>query len=386
MEKKMSDFRSDNELAESLSCRLFPCLSVLIAFFAIAAVSLISVAPSYAESAETWKLVKREYPVLPQAIVDITTGRNAGSFIKVRRTQRRNEVVYISRNVVRGHEECLWRSGFVWDDQLPETIVTGREILIQLQSRFDMHHGQGCGMGRIGVTYGNRAEPLRDRASNVVRVRSGLADPDPGGVAPPAATEIFRVKARPDLPQNDMLTVAIHISDGGVTDEVVALYVYEKVAAGTTSADRDRGRTSSGTIVRLQSLNYPGLFIRHRNFLGELTRITTDLDRQDASFRLVPGLADRNLVSFESVNYPGYYLRHQGFRIKLMRGPGDDLFRKDATFRRVPGLASSSMVSFESLNYPGYYIRHRDFHLYLERGNTDLFRKDATFRFSAFGG
>jgi hypothetical protein len=180
--------------------------------------------------------------------------------------------------------------------------------------------------------------------------------------------------------------VAIHVSDGGVTDQVVALYVYNKVAAGKPSVDRDRARTSSGTVVRLQSLNYPGLFIRHRNFLGELTRITTDLDRKDASFKLVPGLADRNLVSFESVNYPGYYLRHQGFRIKLMRGPGDDLFRKDATFRRVPGLANSSMVSFESLNYPGYYIRHRDFHLYLERGNTELFRKDATFRFSAFGG
>jgi hypothetical protein len=385
-EKKMSNVRSVNELAEPRDHRRAPCLYALISFFAIVAASLISAAPAYAQSVETWKLIKREYPVLPHAIVDITTGRNAGSFIKVRRTERRNEVVYIGRNVVRGHEECLWRSGFVWDDQLPETIVTGREILVQLQSRFDIHHGQGCGMGRIGVTYGNRAEPLRDRASNVVRVREGLADPDPGGVAPPAATEIFRVRARPDLPQNDMFTVAIHISDGGVTDEVVALYVYEKVAAGSTSGDRERAQAAAGTIVRLQSLNYPGLFIRHRNFLGELTRIATDLDRKDASFRLVPGLADRNLVSFESVNYPGYYLRHQGFRIKLMRGPGDDLFRKDATFRRVPGLANGSMVSFESLNYPGYYIRHRDFHLYLERGNTELFRKDATFRFSAFGG
>ncbi|MBW2363794.1 MAG: AbfB domain-containing protein, partial [Deltaproteobacteria bacterium] len=128
-----------------------------------------------------------------------------------------------------------------------------------------------------------------------------------------------------------------------------------------------------------------GLFIRHRNYLGELTRISSNLDRQDASFRLVPGLANRNLVSFESVNFPGYYLRHQGFRIKLARGSNNDLFRKDATFKRVPGLANGSMVSFESYNYPGHYIRHRNFNLYLERGNTNLFRQDATFRFSAFG-
>jgi hypothetical protein len=382
----MRSFRSDNQLAESHSLRRSPYLCGLISFFAIAAALLVSVPLSHAQSVETWKLVKREYPVLPHAIVETTTGRNAGSFIKVRRAERRNEVVYINRDVVRGQEECLWRSGFVWDDRLPETIVTGREILIQLQSRFDIRHGQGCGMGRIGVTYGNRAEPLRDRASNVVRVRSGLADPDPGGIAPPAATEIFRVTARPDLPQNDMFTVAIHISDGGVTDKVVALYVYQKVAAGGATGDRGRTQAAPGTVVRLESLNYPGLFIRHRNFLGELTRIATDLDRKDASFRLVPGLANRSLVSFESVNYPGYYLRHQGFRIKLMRGPGDDLFRKDATFRRVPGLANRSMVSFESLNYPGYYIRHRNFHLYLERGNSDLFRKDATFRFVASGG
>ncbi|MBW1815352.1 MAG: AbfB domain-containing protein [Deltaproteobacteria bacterium] len=269
-------------------------------------------------------------------------------------------------------------------------INTGKNYNIALEARFDRRQGQGCGMGRIGVTFGSRAEPLRDRAPNVVHIRQGLADPDPGGIAPPASTEIFRVDARPDLPRNDMFTVAIHISDGSVTNQVVALYVYKKTGTrtgtGTGNTITPPGtNTGSGTIVRLQSLNYPGLFIRHRNYLGELTRINSNLDRQDASFRIVPGLANRNLVSFESVNFPGYYLRHQGFRIKLSRGSNNDLFRKDATFKRVPVLANGSMVSFESYNYPGHYIRHRNFQLYLERGNTNLFRQDATFGFSAFG-
>ena len=358
-----------------------------ICFFSLLLICVTIAGPSAVnvQASETWKLIKREYPVMPEVISEVRTGRNAGSFIKLRRTQRRNEILYISRAVVRGQQTCLWVSGFVWNDNLPETINTGREYSIGLQARLDRRQGNGCGMGRISVTFGNRAEPLRDRAPNVVHVRAGLADPDPGGIAPAASTEVFRVNARPDLPQNDMFTVAINITDGGVTGKVVALYVYQKVGTGALLPNPPiGGGTGSGTIVRLQSFNFPGLFIRHRNFLGEITRINSNLDRNDAAFRMVPGLANSNFVSFESVNYPGYYLRHQNFRIILSRGSNNDLFKKDATFRRVPGLANSPMVSFESFNYPGYYIRHRNFHLFLERGNTDLFRKDATFRFSSF--
>lgn len=354
-----------------------------ICFFSLLLICIMTALPSAASAQETWKLVKREYPVLPAVITEVKTGRNAGSFIKLRRTQKRNEVVYISKSVVRGQQTCLWISNFIWNDNLPAVINTGKNYNIALEANFIRREGSNCGMGRIGVTFGNRAEPLRDRAANVVHVRAGLASP-PGGVAPPASTEIFRVDARPNLQNNNMFTVAIHVSDGSVTNQVVALYVYERVGTGTGTGNTITPpvtNTGSGTIVKLQSMNFPGLYIRHRNYLGELTRLSSNLDRQDASFRIVPGLANRNLISFESVNFPGYYLRHQGFRIKLSRGSNNDLFRKDATFKRVPGLANRSMVSFESFNYPGHFIRHRNFQLYVERGNTDLFRKDATFRY-----
>ena len=39
-----------------------------------------------------------------------------------------------------------------------------------------------------------------------------------------------------------------------------------------------------------ESYNYPGFYIRHRDYLGAITEISSDLDRQDATFRLVPGL------------------------------------------------------------------------------------------------
>jgi len=183
-------------------------------------------------SAETWKLVKKEYPVLPHVISEVREGRNAGSFIKVSRTQRKNEALYISKSVVRGQTECLWVSGFTWDDNVPQVINTGRQYNIPLQARLDRRQGPGCGFARISVTFGNRAEPLRDRAPNVVHVRHGLADPDPGGIAPALSTEVFRVDARPDLPNNDMFTIAIHISTGSITNEVVALYIYQKAGSG----------------------------------------------------------------------------------------------------------------------------------------------------------
>jgi hypothetical protein len=133
----------------------------------------------------------------------------------------------------------------------------------------------------------------------------------------------------------------------------------------------------------LQSYNYSNYFIRHRDFLGEITTISSTLDREDATFRITPGLASGSCVSFESLNHPSYYLRHQEFRIKLHTSDGTQLFREDATFCQRPGLDDSAWASFESYNYRGYYLRHLDFHLYIERGSGDLYRADTTFRIVA---
>lgn len=134
---------------------------------------------------------------------------------------------------------------------------------------------------------------------------------------------------------------------------------------------------------RLQSfraVNFPTYYIRHRNFLGELTQVSSPLDRRDATFTVVAGLADPNAVSFRATNFSNYFLRHQGFRLRLQPFSNDDLYRRDATFSMVPGLADPSKVSFRSLNYPGHHIRHRNFSLYLEAGSDSLYRSDSTFQ------
>jgi len=131
--------------------------------------------------------------------------------------------------------------------------------------------------------------------------------------------------------------------------------------------------------VTLKSHNYPSHAIRHRNFMGEISEINSQLDMKDATFKVVKGLADPSAISFESVNYPGYYLRHQNYQVKLHKNDRSRLFLEDATFRKVPGLADDAKISFESFNFPNYYIRHKNFKLYIEQGSGNLFQNDTTF-------
>jgi hypothetical protein len=170
------------------------------------------------------------------------------------------------------------------------------------------------------------------------------------------------------------------------TVQAIDIKTISKIEYESSQAAANTGQTSlgiHGQTASFQSYNFQDHYIRHANWLGELTPISSELDRKDSTFKIVPGLADGQLVSFEAVNYPGHYLRHQDFRLKLQKSDGSQLFKADATFRVPPGLADGSWSSFESLNYPGLFVRTRDFHLYLEKGNDDLFKKDSTFRVTA---
>lgn len=129
----------------------------------------------------------------------------------------------------------------------------------------------------------------------------------------------------------------------------------------------------------LQSYNYPAYYIKQKNFLGELTMISSDMDKKDATFRIVSGLADDEYISFESVKYPKHYLRHQYSRIELQKYRDEQSFKVDATFKLVPGLVDSTFFSFQSYNYPEYFIRHKDFLLYIDKVDDNLSRKDSTF-------
>lgn len=150
--------------------------------------------------------------------------------------------------------------------------------------------------------------------------------------------------------------------------------------------------------MSIQSYNYQNKYVRHRDFGGQLTEITSDLDKSDATF--YGGRGDRNPVVgegtyFAASNWRSFRLRHQNFEIKLQEEPSfsidpnrpssyltpeAELYYADSTFRIVPGLADGSWVSFQSVNFQDRYLRHRNFTLYLEPATDDLARADATFR------
>lgn len=136
--------------------------------------------------------------------------------------------------------------------------------------------------------------------------------------------------------------------------------------------------------VSLQVTN-PGLtnrFLRHAGSLAFTEVVdanSSDLLKQDASWRVVRGLADAGCYSLESRNFSGSYLRHAGSRLRLDPNANIDLFRQDATFCGRPALDGSGNVSLESKNLPGRFIRHRASEVWLDTNdNSAIFRQDAT--------
>jgi len=147
---------------------------------------------------------------------------------------------------------------------------------------------------------------------------------------------------------------------------------------GSFSTVYTRNPFTDGIVYRLETSNFAGSYIRHKDARGRIDSNVTPF--ADSQWRMVPGLADPAGVSFESVNFPGEFLRHRNGEIWKDPYVGQPLFAADATFYRRDGLADSSLVSFESYNYPGKYIRHRNSLLYNETVSTNLDRSDATFR------
>jgi GH43 family beta-xylosidase len=132
------------------------------------------------------------------------------------------------------------------------------------------------------------------------------------------------------------------------------------------------------TPVRLMSYDTPGAAVRHYDYRARLEANVTPL--ADSQFRLVTGLSGSGTVSLESTNFPGYFLRHRNYEAWVQQRDGSALFNADASFHRRGGLAGSGTVSFESVNFPGHFLRHRGGQLWLEQNDgTTAFRGNASF-------
>lgn len=137
-------------------------------------------------------------------------------------------------------------------------------------------------------------------------------------------------------------------------------------------------------MISLQSINFSGRFIRHRNFSVELTDIKNEQDRIDAAFNVRPALdGTPGGSSFEAIHLPGHFLRHKDFKILLERYDGSELFRKDASFTgldRRMARAPMNQWQLQSTNLGDHYIRHSNFQLILSKNDgSEQFKQDSSF-------
>ncbi|MFH6786147.1 MULTISPECIES: AbfB domain-containing protein [Methylobacterium] len=153
--------------------------------------------------------------------------------------------------------------------------------------------------------------------------------------------------------------------------------------SGGTSAGA--GTTGTGAAVSLQSSNYTTSYLTNVNGAAKLMTPANASDKQQATFRQVPGLAGQG-VSFQASTNSSQYLRHQNFQIFQQGNDGGDIFKRGATFIPRSGLAGNCgcntgpCTSYESIDWPGYYLRHTNFTFYIAQPDGgDVFRQDASF-------
>jgi hypothetical protein len=166
-------------------------------------------------------------------------------------------------------------------------------------------------------------------------------------------------------------------------------FICDQVAAVASSAPAPPAPSPTDTRapiavaqnVSIESTNFPGMFWRHQNWQGVLSKLSSDVDYKDAAFVEGPALTrqGKTAVSFESVEYPGYYLRHKNFVIVLEKEDGSQQFAQDASFNQIHRTGRGT--AFESVNFPGMFIRHKDFKLRVDKDDgTEQFARDSAFK------
>lgn len=170
-------------------------------------------------------------------------------------------------------------------------------------------------------------------------------------------------------------------NDDGTPNFGIPVALDEEISAPSGDMGIDPILDLMERVVRFESFSLEGAYLRHVE-----NQVRVDFAANavpDTQFIIVPGLADPEAVSIESLNFPGYFLRHQNNVIWLQADDNSESFDADATWHIVPGLADDEWISFESYNQPDSYIGQRFgiTALIPERAiTTDVMREDATFR------
>ncbi|MFE5847280.1 AbfB domain-containing protein [Streptomyces niveus] len=138
--------------------------------------------------------------------------------------------------------------------------------------------------------------------------------------------------------------------------------------------------TGQNKSLRVTTPAHTGKYLRHQDGLAFTTPVDANSDsllKNDATWKIVPGLAGSGCYSFESRNYPGQYLRHRDFRVYKEAGDGSALFRADATFCALPAAGGVRLAAY---NMAGGYLRHINSEVWMAtRGGPRAWDNPASF-------
>jgi hypothetical protein len=116
-----------------------------------------------------------------------------------------------------------------------------------------------------------------------------------------------------------------------------------------------------GMTVSLTPINDTTQVARHSNFALITGTPGDSLIALDGTFSIVA--ANNGIggyISFESVNFPGYFLRHSNFMVYLQQGiAGDTVFPNDTSFAVVAPVATGGIgrgFSIQASNFPDHYM------------------------------
>jgi GH43 family beta-xylosidase len=167
-------------------------------------------------------------------------------------------------------------------------------------------------------------------------------------------------------------------TEEGLPDLGIPVSTATEITAPSGDTGTDTLQITAPEITFLAAYDFEGAFLRHQNFILTVAHV----QNADAQFVLRPGLADAEAVSIESVNYPGFFIRQKGNLVVLSSDDRDESFNSEATWYVRPGLADETAVSLESYASPRSFIGKRFGITALIKESEikdELGRKDATF-------
>jgi len=139
-----------------------------------------------------------------------------------------------------------------------------------------------------------------------------------------------------------------------------------------------------GDHIMFKAYDWENAFLRHYGGNAMVSVIDSEncktLAFWDAVYIVEEGLSNlgEGYYSFRSANIPNHYLRHIKGDIIISPKENTDLFRKDATWKLNEGIVDSSVVSFTTSQWNTIYKRHKASNVMISEIKSYQDQKDAT--------